>query len=223
MRQHSTAVVTLALKCLAIMCRYPLPTLRGHTQELARRSLSLLRGGVSATSALSQECIKLLTSLLHTNCGWDATDTQLRALLESSFTDIEDSSTQATTFRLLRVILGRRVVIDSVYDIMGRVQELLVKSQHASVRQQSHGALIQFLLEIPQRKARQHVEFLLVNLTYEHPTGRVAAARALEGVAGQLPQELLDEMVPAMMPPLAQCLTEDPDAAARAALALRCG
>ena len=219
MRQHSTAVVTLALKCLAIMCRYPLPTLRGHTQELARRSLSLLRGGVSATSALSQECIKLLTSLLHTNCGWDATDTQLRALLESSFTDIEDSSTQATTFRLLRVILGRRVVIDSVYDIMGRVQELLVKSQHASVRQQSHGALIQFLLEYPlgPKRLRQHVEFLLVNLTYEHPTGRVAAARALEGVAGQLPQELLDEMVPAMMPPLAQRLTEDPDAAARAA------
>ena len=232
MREHSTAVVTTALKCLAILCRYPLPNLRRHTDELARRSLSLLRSGVNASSPLSQECIKLLTSLLHSNAGWEATNGQLRALIESSFTDLEESNTQATTFRLLRVVLARRIVLDSVYTVMGRVQELLVRSQHASVRQACHGALVQFLLEYPlgPKRLRQHVEFLLVNLTFEHPTGRVAAARALEGLLAQLPEELLDEMAPALLPSLAQRLTEDADAAARQAAAaalramlVRCG
>lgn len=47
---------------------------------------------------------------------------QVRFLLKWTFVDLEDSSDRQTAFGLLRAILGRKLVVPEVYDIMIRVQ-----------------------------------------------------------------------------------------------------
>ena len=50
---------------------------------------------------------------------------------------------------MLQAILSRRLVVPEVYDLMGRVQELMVRSQSAPVRAVCSSALLQFLLDYP--------------------------------------------------------------------------
>ena len=101
---------------------------------------------------------------------------QLRFLMGWAFADFTDAGGRQTLFSLLKAILSRRVrEIVEVYDVMKRVQELLVQSQSAPLRSLCASALLQFLLDWPleERRLKQHLEFLFSNLDYEYEDGRL--------------------------------------------------
>ena len=78
---------------------------------------------------------------------------------------------------VMQAILQRKLVVPEVYDIMTKVQEMMVWSQSAPVRQLCSSVLLQFLLDYPvgDRRLQQHLHFVITNLSYQHETGRVAA------------------------------------------------
>jgi U3 small nucleolar RNA-associated protein 20 len=49
----------------------------------------------------------------------------------------------------VQAILARKLVLPEVYDLMNRVQELMVRSQAAPVRSACSSALLQFMLDYP--------------------------------------------------------------------------
>ena len=79
-------------------------------------------------------------------------------------------------------MLQRKLVIPEVYDIMTRVQEMMVRSQTASIRQLCSSVLLQFLLDYPvgNKRLQQHLHFIITNLSYQHETGREAAIDMLK-------------------------------------------
>ena len=82
----------------------------------------------------------------------------------------------------MQAILQRKLVVPEVYDIMTRVQEMMVRSQSAPVRQLCSSVLLQFLLDYPvgDRRLQQHLHFIITNLSYQHETGRQAAIDMLK-------------------------------------------
>jgi hypothetical protein len=72
--------------------------------------------------------------------------------------------------------------------------------------------LLQFLLDYPvgEKRIDSHLHFLLVNLAYEHETGRLAAAGALEAVVAKFPQPLLTARAELLFLPLVARLVNDP-------------
>jgi U3 small nucleolar RNA-associated protein 20 len=74
----------------------------------------------SATHPLAQDCFKLLAGMLRDCDAYKPTVAQLRFLLRWTAVDMEDSAEVQTGFALLRAILGRRVVVPEVYDVMAR-------------------------------------------------------------------------------------------------------
>lgn len=79
-------------------------------------------------------------------------------------------------------MLQRKLVVPEVYDIMTRVQEMMVRSQTASIRQLCSSVLLQFLLDYPvgDKRLQQHLHFIITNLSYQHETGREAAIDMLK-------------------------------------------
>ena len=77
----------------------------------------------------------------------------------------------------MQAILQRKLVVPEVYDIMTKVQEMMVRSQSGPVRQLCSSVLLQFLLDYPvgDRRLQQHLHFVITNLSYQHETGREAA------------------------------------------------
>ena len=82
----------------------------------------------------------------------------------------------------MQAVLQRKLVVPEVYDIMTRVQEMMVRSQSAPVRQLCSSVLLQFLLDYPvgDRRLQQHLHFIITNLSYQHETGREAAIDMLK-------------------------------------------
>ena len=82
----------------------------------------------------------------------------------------------------MQAVLQRKLVVPEVYDIMTRVQEMMVRSQSAPVRQLCSSVLLQFLLDYPvgDKRLQQHLHFIITNLSYQHETGREAAIDMLK-------------------------------------------
>ena len=70
-----------------------------------------------------------MSGLLRECAAYQPTTGQLRFLLTWLFADrhADDSADRQNAFALLRAILGRRLVVPEVYDVMNWVQELMVK------------------------------------------------------------------------------------------------
>ena len=82
----------------------------------------------------------------------------------------------------MQAVLQRKLVVPEVYDIMTKVQEMMVRSQAAPIRQLCATVLLQFLLDYPvgDRRLQQHLQFIITNLSYEHETGRKSAIEMLK-------------------------------------------
>lgn len=126
---------------------------------------------------------------------YSPSQSQLRFLLGWAFADLEESAERQSAFVLLRAILARKLVLPEVYDLMNRVQELVVRSQATQVRQLAAATLLQFLLDYPlgADRLRQHLQFLLTNLAYEHESGREAALDMLSTVLNKFPAQLITD------------------------------
>ena len=89
----------------------------------------LLQASPNTETRIAQECLRLLASLLRVCSDWAPTTTQLRFLVSWSLSNIEETASNVAAFNLLRAIITRKLVIPEIYDVMSKVEELMVKSQ----------------------------------------------------------------------------------------------
>jgi len=134
---------------------------------------------------------------------------------------LEESAERQNAFSLLRAILTRKIVLPEVYDLMTRVQELVVRSQAAQVRQLASTSFLQFLLDYPlgADRLKKHLQFLLTNLSYEHESGRLAALDMLGAVIEKFPGELLTDWAETLFLPLVTRLVNDQSSKCRSTVA----
>jgi hypothetical protein len=109
----------------------------------------LLKRCPKTSHPIAQDCFKLLGGMLRQSDRWQPNPGQLRFLVTWAFADLEESAGRQNAFHLLRAILSRKLVLPEVYDLMNRVQELMVQSQAAPVRAACSSALLQFMLDYP--------------------------------------------------------------------------
>ena len=66
-------------------------------------------------------------------CAVQPTTEELRFLLKWAFGDVEASRSKVAAFSLLKAAIAARLVVPEVFDLMERVQELMIKS-HVRLR-----------------------------------------------------------------------------------------
>jgi len=217
-RSRHAPVTSLSLRCLARLASCPLEDKR-WARAAGKAVHDILAESARPDDDLALDAVKLLTALLR-NCPLYApSEPQIQRLIPVVFGEIEDAVAQrATSFGLLKAIVARRLVVPEVYDLMERVLKLMVKSQGASV-QQSAGALgLQYLLGYPlgDRRLRHHLDFLVVNLEYQHPTGRAAALDLLQALVAKFPRVLVEDHAGKLLRAFAARLSSDDDPKIRA-------
>jgi U3 small nucleolar RNA-associated protein 20 len=211
-------VVSLCLKCLCFMVPlHQIPNLETEADRLCRRVFDMMRGTSKMSSPLIQDGFKLVASLIRACPEYTMSATNLKFLLSVAFVDLEDSNNRATTFSLLKAIVMRKAVLPEMYDLMTRVSQHLVRSQQAPVRALCSQVFLMFLLDYPlgEKRLRQHLEFLVRNLGYEHAAGRAAVVEMLEAVVAKFPFAVLEEYAEFFFVPLVTRLVNDQDAECR--------
>ncbi|KAL0018407.1 hypothetical protein WJX79_009395 [Trebouxia sp. C0005] len=217
--RHANSV-SLGLKCLAFLIRLPLPGLAAESASAGKAVTGLLQRMSKTGDPIAQDCFKLLATLLRESDTYKPTNAQLRFLLTWAFGDMEEAANRQAGFGLLKAVLQRKLVVPEVYDIMTRVQEMMVRSQSAPIRQLCASVLLQFLLDYPvgDRRLQQHLHFIITNLSYEHETGREAAIEMLKVIISKFPEELVNDWCEVFFLPLVQRLTGDPSSKCREAV-----
>ncbi|CAI5536246.1 unnamed protein product [Closterium sp. Naga37s-1] len=218
------AVLAASFRALAFLLHRRLPSVATVAPRVATSAFKVVQqaGRAAAVAGgMVHSCLKLLAVLLERCPEVRVGEEQVRALLGSAvFTDLELPSTRTTAFAVLRALLRRRVVVPEVYDAMGRVQLLLLRSHTPSVRQLSAALLLAFLLDYPLGPARleAHLSFLIVNLKYEHQSGREAVLGMLRAIIEGFPSVLVEAHADTFFLPLVTRLVSDESARVAAVL-----
>ncbi|PSC76593.1 small subunit processome component 20-like protein [Micractinium conductrix] len=218
LRSRHAPSVTSALQSLALLMQSPLPGLAKTAADAGKAVTDLLKRCPKTSHPIAQDCFKLLGGMLRQCQHWQPSPGQLRFLLTWAFSDLEEGAGRQNAFHLLKAILARKLVMPEVYDLMNRVQELMVRSQAAPVRAACSSALLQFLLDYPlgEKRLQEHLQFLLTNAGYEHESGREAALDMLTVVLTKFPEALVSQWAEMIFLPLVARLVNDPSSKCRA-------
>ena len=190
-------------------------------KQLVERVFELLESTAAGAVAsdLVQGCFRLLSTLLRpgpasvpANAVSSAQLARLAIMLRPELSGGATEAATATTFTLVRAIIGRGWLAPELYDLMDAVAEALVQAQTAPVRASARTVFVAYLLTCPMGPARLqgHLAFLVRQLAeYEMESGRQAALEALAALVEQLPEPTVLEHALFLLVGMAAVLVHD--------------
>lgn len=229
--------VLLSLKCLQVLLRLDLPSVRTYSGLLADCILKIIsKLSCNTQNEMVQSCFKILTLLLSSDKnsalelhggkmasapkstsytafadGAVFSKNQMQVLisiLQSALTDAEHHN---STFGVIKAVTSRQYISPEFYDLMDKILQMTVQSQKPTMRQQASRIFMQYLIEYPMGKKRleTHLKQVVLNIKYEYEDGRISALELLNAVINKLPLPLLEEYTQLLFLPLILQLVND--------------
>ncbi|CAE6411743.1 unnamed protein product [Rhizoctonia solani] len=188
-------VVTLGLKAAASIVKCPLRSVDKSLPVFVKQTLEIIRSAGGTESEVTQTALKSLAIMIRDCPAAKLQETDLTFLLEIITPDLEEPERQAAVFSLLRAIIARKFVVSEIYDLMGKVAEILVTNQSSQVQELARSVLLQFLLDYPQGKGRLRTQLnaLARNLDYTFDSGRKSVMELLAAVFSKFTNPIIDE------------------------------
>ncbi|XP_045928602.1 small subunit processome component 20 homolog, partial [Micropterus dolomieu] len=223
-------VITEALVAFTWLLKFPLPAVEQNAGQLTKQLFVLLKDYSKAGAArgenynLVQNCFKAITILVKNVKSNKVSETQLQVLLGYAEEDIYDQSRQATAFGLLKAILSRKLVVPEMEELLKKVAKLSVTGSNAMIRIHCRQIYLKYLLDYPLgKKLREHLDFVVAQLRYEHDTGRESVLEMLAYIFQTFPQNLLLQHSGLFFAPLALVVVNDDSARCKkmAAMAIK--
>ena len=231
-------VVLLSLRCLCILMRKDLPSVKHCSRQLGEKVLDILSSAGAIGNLhqeLTQTCFKTLTLLIVTDQEDTSTFTercatevsgedrfangqnmplnaqQMKVLISMVKAAIGQSDYHNQTLGLIKAITGRQYMAPEYYDLMETMLELSVRSHKATLRQQCSVVFTQYLIDYPMSKQRleEHLRQLMLNIKYEYQEGRMSAIGLVLSIIEKLPTALLSELAQLFFLPLVLQLVND--------------
>ncbi|KDN46836.1 hypothetical protein RSAG8_03913, partial [Rhizoctonia solani AG-8 WAC10335] len=188
-------VVTLGLKAAASIVKCPLRSVDKSIPVFVKQTLEIIRSAGGTESEVTQTALKSLAIMIRDCPAAKLQESDLTFLLEFIAPDLEEPERQAAVFSLLRTIIARKFVVAEIYDLMGKVAEILVTNQSSQVQELARSVLLQFLLDYPQGKGRLRTQLnaLARNLDYVFDSGRKSVMEFLAAVFSKFTDAIIDE------------------------------
>ncbi|KAM8739679.1 small subunit processome component 20 homolog [Acanthopagrus schlegelii] len=223
-------VITEALVAFTWLLKFPLPAVEQNANQLTKELFVLLKDYSKAGAArgenyhLVQNCFKAITILVRNVKSNKISETQLQVLLGYAEEDIYDQSRQATAFGLLKAILSRKLVVPEMEEVLKKVAKLSVNGSNSMIRIHCRQIYLKYLLDYPLgKRLREHLDFVVSQLHYEHDTGRESVLEMLAYIFQTFPKALLLKYSGLFFAPLALVVVNDDSARCKkmAAMAIK--
>ena len=201
------------LKCLEKLFYFNLPSTEENMEEILSRLFTLLQQCFQSTShhhlssqpsaqqlikiELSQQCVKTLTVLIHYSEKLKISEDQIKYLVKLVQLNIDNTEvlTQNITFKLIKTIIQKKLIIPEIYDLANQVAEYVVTSQISSIRDTCSKSLVHFLLFYPleEKRLQQHLDFIVRNLSYKTEEGRESTLSLFHLLISKLPSPEIEK------------------------------
>lgn len=208
---QEASVVIQGLKATTLIVKCPLKALDEALPVFVKQILHIVRQAGNTESEVVQTAFRALVVIIRDCKTSEVKEKDLSYLLEVIAVDLEEPERQATVFALLRAIISRKFVVEEIYDIMDKVEEVMVTNQSQQVREVCRAVLLQFLLDYPQGKGRlkNQMNFLAKNLSYVFESGRKSVMEILNAIFLKFDRALLREYADLFFVALVMVLAND--------------
>lgn len=220
LRGRKDDVLSISVRCLTALLKYPLPSIEGRSGMLAEATIHLLQKA-NSTSELYRMCFKALARVLIITGSKklkNIPDT-LWSIVIGYVSETLETDTPQHALELFKAMVGKRIILAEMYDVMKRINQLLVQTRLTNIRGLCEQIIATFILTYPLESKRfdQQLEFVMANLTFPESNGRLAIMELLKALFQRFPEELLNKHVQYFFIPLVAQMVNDEFAENRSA------
>ena len=222
LRGRKDDVLSISLRCLTSLLKYPLSSIEGRAGMLAEATIHLLQKA-NSTSELFRMCFKALARVLVVTGSKkmkNIPDT-LWSIVIGHIRETLETDTPQHALELFRAMVGKKIMLAEMYDVMKRINQLLVQTRLTTIRGICEQIIATFILTYPleAKRLEQQLEFIMANLTFPESNGRLAIMELLKVIFHRFPEEMLNRKVQYFFLPLVAQMVNDDFAQNRAAAA----
>jgi U3 small nucleolar RNA-associated protein 20 len=206
-----------AARLITAIIRVPLPAIEANAPVYLKEAVNMIKSSTSSTTDSAKAGLDLVTAVLREKRSVKVKENDIAVLLKTLKQDLDEPDRQGILFRFLRAVIGRKIVITEVYEVMDEVARMMITNPDASVRQSARSAYVQFVLDYPQGKDRwtKTTGFLVKNLDYEHVAGRHSVMEVLHTLLSKVGEEILQPLLLTFFVGLIPRLGSDTDKSCR--------
>ncbi|KAM0719087.1 hypothetical protein Q7P37_004992 [Cladosporium fusiforme] len=210
-------VKVAAAKLVTTIIRVPLPAIEANAPVYLKEAVAMIKASPNSTTDSAKAGLDLVTAILREKRSVKVKENDIAVLLKTLKQDLDEPDRQGILFRFLRAVVGRKIVITEVYEVMDEVARMMITNPDASVRQSARSAYVQFVLDYPQGKDRwtKTTGFLIKNLDYEHVAGRHSVMEVLHSLLGKVGEETIQPLLLTFFVGLVPRLGSDTDKSCR--------
>lgn len=201
-----------AVKLLSTIIKVPLAALHDNAPLYLREAVAIVKDAPSVNDS-AKAALDLVTAILREKRDVKIKETDIATLLKTLKPDLDEPDRQGIIYKFIRAVLGRKIVITEVYEIMDDVSKMMVTNPDNAIRESARSAYVQFVLEYPQGKDRwaKQTAFYVKNLDYAHKSGRQSVMELLHQLLNKLPEEAVQQLAPTLFAALVLRLANDPE------------
>ncbi|EGG14102.1 HEAT repeat-containing protein [Cavenderia fasciculata] len=207
-------IVDLSIRVLREMLRpnYHIPSLDKSFKSIVVKILTRLSKDIS-NQKITSSCFNILTAIYTNRHKGNAIGTnQIISILQLSKQLFDDPKAKIDeTIEFVHKIITSKVQVVEIYDIIDIVCNILVRTTVVNDQRALANMFIDFLLYYPmgEDRLKTHITFLIKNLAYETPEGRLSVLKMLLKVSEAFPLEVLHKYLSIIFIPLAARLGND--------------
>ena len=215
--QRQTEVQISAMRLFSAIMKVPLNQLESDAPVYVNEAVRLLKAAPSMTGESAKAALELITAVLREKRSIAIRDKDIGDTLKAIKTDIDEPDRQGIIYKFIRAVLGRKIMITEVYEIMDEIAKIVVTNPDRNVRDGARSACIQFIMEYPQGKDRwnKQARFFVDNLLYEHPAGRQSTMELLHQILQKIQDEVFAQLAFTLFAALVPVHVSDDDAECR--------
>ena len=185
-----------AIKMLSTIMRVNIPELEQNAPVYVKEALRIIKGSTSLAGDAPKSALDLLTAILREKRTVSVNEKDIGAVLKALKGDIDEPDRQGAIYKFLRTVLGRKVMITEVYEVMDDIGKAMITNADRSIRESARSAYVQFVLEYQHGKDswNKKAAFFVENLKYEHAAGRQSMMELLNQLVPKLPDPTVEKL-----------------------------
>ncbi|KAF2772660.1 hypothetical protein EJ03DRAFT_189983 [Teratosphaeria nubilosa] len=194
--QGQEEVKIAAIKLLATIIRLPMKDLEANAPVYVKEAVAIIKSATSITSDSAKAGLELITAVLREKRSVTVKEQDIAHVLKALKADIDEPDRQGIIYKFFRAVIGRKIIITEVYELMDEIGKVMVTNPDRHVRESARGAYVQFVLDYPQGKDRwnKQAAFTVENLRYKHPSGRQSVMEMMHQLLSKLSDEVLAQL-----------------------------
>lgn len=200
-----------AMRLLMAISKVSLPSIDDNITIYITECVKIIKNSMSTSSDHAQAALKLVSTLLKERPRGEIREADIAYLLKRLAFDIEEPNKQGISFTFLKAIMGRKIVVGELYEVMDLVAKMMVTNHTKNARDSARRVYCQFLLDYPQSQERfsKQLAFLVKNLEYKHHEGRESVLETIHLLYKMVGDSAIEKFYDTFFVPLAMIIVND--------------